>query len=191
MRETVCGHLAGRLLTRPKRTPLQSKIQKRKSPAFSLVEVTLSIGIVSFALTAVLGLLPVGLKSVKNANEQAGAANVLNAMADSVRLATSTNSTLFTIVFSGQTIQYSVGGPIVTGSYSDLKLDGSRETTTDPKRISAVVNIIPPVNLTTPGRAVISVAWPAQAKPAWNATTQTWSNAEGSITTGIQFLPTP
>lgn len=161
------------------------------SPAFSLVEVTLAIGIVSFALIAVLGLLPVGLKSVKNANEQAGAANVLNAIAESVRSATSTNSTLFTNVFSGQTIQYSVGGPSATNGWSDLKLDGSQETASDQKRISAVVNIFPPANLTTNGRAVISVAWPAQANPDWNAGTQTWSKAEGSITTGIQFLPKP
>jgi len=159
--------------------------------AFSLVEVTLAIGIVSFALIAVLGLLPVGLKSVKNANEQAGAANVLNAIAESVRSATSTNSVNFTGQFGTNPVGFSVGGSATNVNWSNLKLDGSTESTNDAKRISAVVNIFPPANLTTNGRAVISVAWPSQANPVWNATTQTWSKAEGSITTGIQFLPKP
>lgn len=160
------------------------------SPAFSLVEVTLALGIVSFALIAVLGLLPVGLRSVKNANEQAGAANVLNAIADSLRSASSTNSLLYTNSFSGQTIQYSVGGASQTNTWTNLKLDGSQETAAEPKRISAVLNNIkPPANLTTPGRAVISVAWSAQANPTWNASAQTWTKHDGSITAGIQFLP--
>jgi type II secretory pathway pseudopilin PulG len=159
------------------------------SRAFSLVEVTMSLGIVSFALIAVLGLLPVGLRSVKNANEQAGAANVLNAIADSLRTAGSTDSVLYTNHFSGQTIQYSMGGASLTNTWTNLKLDGSQETAADPKRISAVANITPPASPMTPGYAVISVAWPAQAGPSWNADTQTWTKAEGSLTVGIQFLP--
>ena len=35
----------------------------QKRAAFSLVEVTLAIGIIAFALIAILGLIPVGLKS--------------------------------------------------------------------------------------------------------------------------------
>ena len=165
------------------------KSQIANPRAFSLVEVTLAIGIVSFALVAVLGLLPVGLRSVKNANEQAGAANVLNAIADSLRAATSTNSIDYTCIFSGQTIQYSVGGASLTNAWANLKLDGSQETQADQKRISAVLNITPPTSQMAPGYAVISVAWPAQAGPTWDASTQTWAKAEGSITVGIQFLP--
>jgi len=92
-----------------------AQIENRKSKinnafAFSLVEVTLAIGIVSFALIAVLGLLPVGLKSVKNANEQAGAANVLNAIADGLRSASTTNSSNFVGSFGTNQISFSVGG---------------------------------------------------------------------------------
>lgn len=38
-----------------------------KSNAFSLVEVVLSVGLMSFALVAILGLMPVGMKSVGEA----------------------------------------------------------------------------------------------------------------------------
>lgn len=162
------------------------------SAGFSLVEVTLALGIASFALIAVIGLLPVGLKSVKNANEQAGAANVLNAIANSLRLASSTNSVDFSNNFSGQAIQYSIGGGTVTGgTWTNLTLEGNAVTDQSLKRLSAVLNITPAGSLTSPGRAVISVAWSAQANPTWDASSKKWTNAEGSITSGIQFLPKP
>lgn len=169
----------------------ESLIEKRKNDAFSLVEVTLALGIISFALIAVLGLLPVGLRSVKNANDQAGAANVLNAIAGCVRSASSTNSVDYTNTFSGQSITFSVGGAAVTKNWNNLKLDGSLETASDPKRISAIAIITPPANATTTGRGVISVAWSAQANPIWDAGNQTWTKADGSITSGMQFLPKP
>lgn len=40
-----------------------------RTRAFSLIEVTLSLGIVSFALTAILGLLPLGLSNYKKASD--------------------------------------------------------------------------------------------------------------------------
>ncbi|CAN5761625.1 hypothetical protein BH09VER1_BH09VER1_13300 [soil metagenome] len=44
--------------------------------AFSLVEVTLAIGIVSFGLLSVTGLLPVALKTVKDSSAQVSIANI-------------------------------------------------------------------------------------------------------------------
>lgn len=175
-------------LTRGEGGRFQSKIEN--AWAFSLVEVTLALGIVSFAMISVLGLLPVGLKTVRNANEQAAAANVLNAIAGSLRAATANPGTPTTYVsaFSGETITYSIGSTNET-SWTGLTLDGSVATVQSPKRLSARLNITAPTNQTTPGSAVISVAWSAQANPVWNGTTQTWTKSDGSITSGIQFLP--
>lgn len=50
------------------------------SCAFSLVEVVLSLGITSFALLAIVALLPIGLQSTKDSLEETGAVNVLNAV---------------------------------------------------------------------------------------------------------------
>jgi uncharacterized protein (TIGR02598 family) len=157
------------------------------SRAFSLVEVVLAIGIVSFALLAVTGLMPVGLKSVKNANDQAGAANVLNVIADRLRAASSTNSSNYSNSFAGTQIAYAVGGSVATNAWSNLTLEGTVDNSN--KRLAARLDITPPVNLTTPGRATVSVAWSAQANPTWSTSSQSWANAEGSITSGIQFLP--
>lgn len=43
---------------------------KRRSAAFSLVEVTLALGIASFALIAIFGLLPTGLQSFRQSLDQ-------------------------------------------------------------------------------------------------------------------------
>jgi uncharacterized protein (TIGR02598 family) len=40
---------------------------KRRINAFSLIEVTLAIGVIAFALVAILGLLPVGMRSGREA----------------------------------------------------------------------------------------------------------------------------
>lgn len=58
--------LKGKLLARP--------------TAFSLVEIVLAIGIVAFALMAVVGLLPVGLRLAGDSEDETRAANILNAV---------------------------------------------------------------------------------------------------------------
>ncbi|MFZ4779265.1 MAG: Verru_Chthon cassette protein B [Terrimicrobiaceae bacterium] len=170
-------------------------IPNRQSPipsAFSLVEVTLALGIVSFCLLAVVGLLPAGLKSIKNANEQAGAANVVGAVADSVRTASSPDGTNFVASFAGTTYSYRIDGQtnLISVPWDSLGLDGSSINASS-KRLAARLDIYRGSNLTTNSRAVISVAWPAQANPTWDSGNQTWSKAEGSVTAAIQFLPKP
>lgn len=49
----------------------------RRTKAFSLVEVVLAIGVVSFAMMAMLGTLPVGLKSVRESRGQVTTANIV------------------------------------------------------------------------------------------------------------------
>jgi uncharacterized protein (TIGR02598 family) len=46
--------------------------------AFSLVEVVLAIGIVAFAVLAIIGTLPIGLKSVQNAETLQATSNIAN-----------------------------------------------------------------------------------------------------------------
>jgi uncharacterized protein (TIGR02598 family) len=156
--------------------------------AFSLVEVVIALGVVSFALIAVFGLLPTGLKTVKNANEQAAAANVLGAIADAVRNASTNGSaTTYSNSIAGQGIGYTLGGAATTINLNNLTLEGGAANNFS-ARLKAVVVITPPLSTTIPGRALISVAWPPQA--VWGGAS--WSKtADGSVTSGIQFLPKP
>jgi len=50
---------------------------RRRPHAFSLVEVTLAIGVAAFCLIAVFGLLPVGLQTNRNATSQTVATNII------------------------------------------------------------------------------------------------------------------
>ena len=45
--------------------------------AFSLVELTLAIGIAAFCLIAVFGLMPVGVQTNRNATSQTAATNII------------------------------------------------------------------------------------------------------------------
>lgn len=47
---------------------------------FSLVEVTMALGLMSFCLVAMLGMLPVGLKQARLSTDQVGAMQVLAAV---------------------------------------------------------------------------------------------------------------
>ena len=165
------------------------KLSSRESPGFSLVEVVIAIGIVSFAILGIVGLLPAGLKTVKNANENAGAANVLNAVAESIRAASTTDAQTFTWSFAGVSHPYQIAGGSNNVYLDNLTLEGVATNALN-KRLRAYVSLNAPTSLTSPGYGTISVAWSAQAaKLAWDSTLQKWTNADGSVTTAIQFLP--
>jgi len=173
---------------------MRSSIQR--SNAFSLVEVVVAIGIVSFAILGVIGLLPLGLKTVRNANEEAGAANVLNGIVEAVRNA-STNSLnppgMYSNSYAGQSITFTNGGDSTNCLWSNLTLEGMA-TNDFGKRLSAILTFTPPsTNLITNGYGTVSVAWAGQSSPVWVSNTQTWSNnggsIEGSMTIGFRFLP--
>ena len=76
--------------------------------AFSLVEVTLALGIAAFCLIAVFGLMPVGVQTNRNATSQTAATNILAAVVADLRATptTCTKSTQFGIQFGAPTTLY-------------------------------------------------------------------------------------
>lgn len=61
---------------------------------FSLVEVTIAIGLVAFCLVAMLGMVPVGLRQERKSLNQQGAVQVMTALAADVKAsAAGTNAT--------------------------------------------------------------------------------------------------
>ena len=76
--------------------------------AFSLVEVTLALGIAAFCLIAVFGLMPVGLQTNRNAKSQTRATNLMAAVMADLRSTprTKTTSLDFCIPLSGTTTVY-------------------------------------------------------------------------------------
>lgn len=160
-----------------------------RARGFSLIEVALALGIVSFAVIGVIGLLPVGLKSMKESGEHAGAADTLQAITHSLRSATSADRETYAATFSGETITFQRGGSgTPTNTWSALTLEGQVPESGAPQRLAAVLEIRrQPGADGSPGEAVVSVAWSAMSEPRWDG--ESWTSADGSIASGVQFLP--
>jgi type II secretory pathway pseudopilin PulG len=65
-------------------------MKRQRTSAFSLVEVTLAVGIAAFCLIAVSGLLPVGIQTNRNAKSQTRATNLMAAVMADLRATPST-----------------------------------------------------------------------------------------------------
>jgi hypothetical protein len=76
--------------------------------AFSLIEVTLAIGVAAFCLIAVIGLIPVGVQTNRNATSQSAAINIMAAVIGDLRATPRTNnsSLQFAIPFGANTTRY-------------------------------------------------------------------------------------
>jgi len=65
----------------------------RRVHAFSLVEVTLALGVAAFCLLAVFGLMPIGVQTNRNATSQTRATNIMAAVVADVRATPKTITT--------------------------------------------------------------------------------------------------
>jgi uncharacterized protein (TIGR02598 family) len=76
-------------------------MKRRSHCAFSLVEVTLALGIAAFCLIAIFGLMPVGVQANRNATSQTAATNIIAAVIADLRATpkNSTTSSQFSIAF--------------------------------------------------------------------------------------------
>lgn len=66
---------------------------------FSLVEVTLALGVAAFCLIAVFGLMPVGVQTNRNATSQTAATNIIASVIADMRATTSSTSPQYGITF--------------------------------------------------------------------------------------------
>jgi uncharacterized protein (TIGR02598 family) len=130
-----------------------------KSAAFSLIEVTLALGVAAFCLIAVFGLMPVGVQTNRNATSQTAATNIIAAVVADLRATPTANSTSsqFGITF---------------GTNVTLYFDSAGQFST-----SLAANSVYQLSVTWNGSAVLryadlKVTWPAAATPE-NATGST------------------
>lgn len=130
-----------------------------KGAAFSLIEVTLAMGVAAFCLIAVFGLMPVGVQTNRNATSQTAATSIIASVVADLRATPIANSTSsqFGIRF---------------GNNATLYFDSAGQFSTSPAANSRYQ-----LNVTWNGSAVLryadlKVTWPAAPTPA-NATGST------------------
>jgi uncharacterized protein (TIGR02598 family) len=126
------------------------------SNSFSLVEVTVALGVTAFCLVAVFGLLPVGLKANQNSISQTAAASILSAVIADMR-ATPKNAP--------SSIQFGITFGTETTLYFDN--EGKPSSSLGPNS-RYQLRIIFPINGSGTTAATFSdlkVTWPAAATP--------------------------
>jgi uncharacterized protein (TIGR02598 family) len=72
---------------------IDDKSVTRTKSGFSLIEVTLALGIAAFCLLAIFGLLPIGLKTQQLAVEQTAATRIASAVIADLRATSNATST--------------------------------------------------------------------------------------------------
>lgn len=145
--------------------PVSPIVLKRKSrrDAFSLVEVTIAIGLMSFCLVAMLGVLPVGLSQEKKSVDQLSALQALNAVVADFQNATTGAAT---------TSMYGMDIPAIGASTANnsLALDQNFKKTTDAaaKQFDVTCKVEAPTSRFSNYRLSIRVVRSAQADVAAN-----------------------
>jgi uncharacterized protein (TIGR02598 family) len=81
--------MARSLSARQSAPTLMKKPHRKRVAAFSLVETTLAIGVVAFALVAMLGLMPVGLTSFREAMDASTSSRIIQRVSAELRQGTS------------------------------------------------------------------------------------------------------
>ena len=128
----------------------------QSTSAFSLVEITLALGIAAFCLLAVFGLMPVGVQTNRNATSQTAATNIIAAVIADIRATPTGNAT------SSQ-----FGIPIVTSSpplyFDDTGQFATARGANSRYQLNVTWN---PSAFTGLFYADLKVSWPAAANPA-------------------------
>src|SRR4030095_332105 len=91
--------------------------------AFSLVELTLALGIAAFCLIAVFGLMPIGVQTNRNATSQTTAANIMASVVADLRATPKTPGT-----WTGTSSQFCI--PL--GTSTTLYFDSQRRCCNQP-----------------------------------------------------------
>ena len=147
-----------------------------KQSAFSLVEVTLALGIAAFCLIAILGLLPVGMNSNHTATEQTASIGILSAIAADLRATPPTSPP----GGAAASAQYSLAIPASPNGSSAQTLffaeDGRSSPALSPNsRYRVTVTFAPNSSARSATLATLKATWPAvvdpeSANPAGSAT---------------------
>ena len=156
------------------------KHQSQASSAFSLVEIAFALGVAAFAFVAILGMLPVGLKTQQGSVQQTKANAIIAQITDflraDVRLPTGQASKACDSAAPGQTCDWTklhghwlnVAIPDTLFFTNDGTQNGYGSGSSPAAPANAVFRatvtyLFPPTATTS--IAKISVSWPAQVNP--------------------------
>jgi type II secretory pathway pseudopilin PulG len=159
------------------------KRSPHKTAAFSLVEITLALGVAAFALLAILGMLPTSLKTQKASVQQTAANSIISQIVGKLRADARVPPGQENRDDSNWYLHPHHGGPWdptpdVLFFTNDGKSEGTGMTANSVYR-ATIQYIFPPTDTTT--LADITVSWPPQVNP----TDPTTGAIVGKVTTFV------
>jgi Tfp pilus assembly protein PilV len=143
---------------------------KKPDAAFSLVELTLALGVAAFCLIGVFGLMPAGVQTNRNATSQTRATNIMAAVVADLRATPKSPSS-----WNGTSSQFCISLGTSTTLYFDRegRCSGDLAGSTSPCGVSwnPALQTRYQLNITFPSTgnltyAELKVTWPAAADPA-------------------------
>ncbi|MBE7157093.1 MAG: Verru_Chthon cassette protein B [Rhodospirillales bacterium] len=149
-------------------------MRKITAHAFSLVEVTLALGITAICMVSLFGLLPIGLNTNRNSVEQTFAAGLVGTVIADIRTQAASNARMPATGTAGKSPQYGFDLTVTTVQTIYINADGSATPvpTTALYRISLAFSA--PAQPATASPLRIFVSWPAAAG---NAPSNAWPKA--------------
>ena len=138
---------------------------------FSLVEVTLALGVASVCLIAIFGLLPVGLRTNQDATQQVAAADILGAVMADLR-ATPATTPMGEAAASHQFAINIPANPVSEATTSTLFFNAEGQfsaSANSESRYRLTVTFLPNAGSRAASLAHLKMTWPAAASPV-NAT---------------------
>lgn len=132
-----------------------------RSQAFSLVEVTLALGIISFGLIAIMGLVPKGLGIVKESADEAAALNILSAVSSDLQCVGSNTTASVSYQIPVQSVNSGKGYFDSDGNWLGNSATVSSDVPSD--AVYALSWTIQARSLQSPPAAFLSISWPAKA----------------------------
>jgi uncharacterized protein (TIGR02598 family) len=127
-------------------------VKKRTRSAFSLVELTLALGIAAFCLIAVMGLIPIAVQTNRNATSQTAANGIIASVIADMRSTQGATSAQYGIQFGTAKTLYFDGA----GQFTTLLGPNSRYR----------VSITFPSSPSGLSYADVKATWPAPVDPA-------------------------
>lgn len=183
------------------RIPFFTKPFRDRVSAFSLIEVTLSLGIIAFALVTLLALVPLGVKSNQLSAEETRATFLLSTIEADLRNADplGSQSAMFGIT-QFPYFQNAADDPVeldpglMAGTAYTYYLNEKEECSNTASgisrpryRMTLTYTDVPAANELTPALARLIISWPTQFDPDVPAQA---ANIVGSVETLISF-PVP
>jgi uncharacterized protein (TIGR02598 family) len=151
------------------------RIFRRSDPGFSLVEVVIALGIVSFAVLAIVGMLPMALKSAQESMRETDATLIAQRIFSELRtgsgvnrsVTTDTNSSTQTLLLTAHNSTNNFLGFKENGEVNGFTTTGAQNANLD---FFAQISVFTNTGVSNLSRVQVDITAPAAAPPTARTT---------------------